>query len=380
MKTNVQEEIETGIEEYATSGKGTGGRTKMVPEDFIVTEVLMDDSKKLILKRGSGGYPLYVLCKWNSGTIEARERIQWRSGIAVNTLGLKDKRALTFQFVSCRKKVEGAPQVIKEDAFRATLVAESVRPLKKVDLLGNFFRIRIHSFGGSASDVDRAGELLDEGGLPNYFGSQRFGRDKPNQRVGEAIVKRKFSAAAKILFDQEMGEPEAIVALRKVPISIRRLLVQSYQSYLFNRSLSSVLAANGALSRESAMYILKSEGRPIVLERYLRDPSEAPSGFVPVPLGQLPGFAFRNRHDSYSVALTEVMEEEGLIAKDFFIKEMQELSVEGGYRPACMVGWYKGHLLEKESTEVRLGLYSGCYATMFLRELMKPSDPTSSGL
>jgi tRNA pseudouridine13 synthase len=379
MKTTVREELDIGIGEYATSGKGLGGRTKTAPEDFVVSEVLMDDSKKLIVKRGSGGYPLYVLCKWNSGTIEARERVQWITGIAMNTLGLKDKRALTYQFLSSRKKAEAPPGLVEEATFRASLVAETVRPLKKVDLLGNFFRIRIHSFGGDPSDVKEIGSLLDACGLPNFFGSQRFGRDKPNQKVGGAVVKRRFSEAAKILLEKEMSEAEAVLALRKVPLSLRRLLVQSYQSYLYNRMLSKVLERSGSLSEESAMYILKGRDVPVVLERYLRDPSEATAGFIPVPLGQLPGFAFRNRHDPYSVAMADVLEEEGLTPRDFFIKEMQELSMEGGYRPASIVGWFKGSRVE-DYAEIRFGLYSGCYATVFLRELMKPQDPASSGL
>ncbi len=379
MKTTVREELDIGIGEYATSGKGLGGRTKTAPEDFVVSEVLMDDSKKLIVKRGSGGYPLYVLCKWNSGTIEARERVQWTTGIAMNTLGLKDKRALTYQFLSSRKKAEAPPGLVEEAAFRASLVAETVRPLKKVDLLGNFFSIRVHSFGGDPSDVKEIGSLLDACKLPNFFGSQRFGRDKPNQKVGGAIVKRRFSDAAQILLEEEMPEADAVLALRKVPLSLRRLLVQSYQSYLYNRMLSKILERSGSLSEESAMYILKGRDVPVVLERYLRDPSEATAGFIPVPLGQLPGFAFRNRHDPYSIAMADVLEEEGLTPRDFFIKEMQELSMEGGYRPASIVGWFKGCRVE-DYAEIRFGLYSGCYATVFLRELMKPQDPASSGL
>ena len=379
MKTSVREELDIGIGEYATTAKGVGGRTKTVPEDFVVSEILMDDSKRLILKKGSGGYPLYLLCKWNAGTIEARERTQWTTGIPMNTLGLKDKRALTYQFLSGRKKAEAPPELVEEASFKAMLVAETVRPLKKIDLLGNFFRIRIHSLGGNPSDVSEIGSLLDSCQLPNFFGSQRFGRDKPNQKVGEAIVRRRFSEAAKILLEKEISEAEAILELRKVPLTLRRLLVQSYQSYLYNRMLSKVLGMGGPLPRESSVYILKGRDVPVVLERYVRDPSESSTGFVAVPLGQLPGFAFRKRYDPYSVSMASVLEEEGLTTRDFFIKEMQELSMEGGYRPASMVGWFKGCRMGAYA-EVKFGLYSGCYATVFLRELMKPVDPTSSGL
>ncbi len=247
MKTTVEDERVTGIEEYVTPSAGTGGRTKTVPEDFVVSEVLMDDSKKLFLKKGSGGYPTYVLHKRDSGTLEARDRVQWAAGVPMNVLGLKDKKAVTYQFLSARKKAESPPPIVEEKAFRSTLVAETIRPLKKVDLLGNFFSMRIHSMHGGIEDIERLGSLLDGGGLPNFFGSQRFGRDKPNQLVGEAIVKRKFESAARILLEKELSPEDAIHGLRSVPIALRRLIVQSYQSYLFNLMLSRVLKKNGAL-------------------------------------------------------------------------------------------------------------------------------------
>ncbi len=379
MRTTVREELDIGVGEYVSSGRGIGGRTKTVPEDFVVSEILMDDSKKLILKKGSGGYPLYVLGKWNLGTLEAREKVQWATGIAMNSLGLKDKRALTYQFLSGRKRAEGAVDVVDGAEFRASLVAETVRPLKMVDLLGNFFSIRIHSSGGGEAEATRLGELLGEGRIPNYFGSQRFGRDRPNQLVGRAIVRKKFSEAAAILLDVELSESDSIQALRKVPIRLRRLIVQSYQSYIFNLSLTKLVQRAGRIPAEAGVYIMKHVTSPRVLERYHRDPSEAPPGYVAVPLAQLPGFAFRDRHDEYSKAMVEVLADEGVSPRDFFIQEMQELSVEGGYRPASMVGWYKGWI-GGEPAEVRFGLYSGCYATVFLRELMKPTEPSSSGL
>ena len=379
MKSQAKDELAIGIEAYATDLKGTGGRTKTLPEDFLVSEVLVDDSKKLFLRKRSGGYPLYVLCKRNVGTLEARERVQWATGMSMNALGLKDKRALTYQFLSARKKAEEPTPEVREGDFVAKWAAETVRPLKRVDLLGNFFRVRIHGFNGEESDANQVGDLLDSGGLPNFFGSQRFGRDRPNQLVGEAIVRRKFADAARMLLDQELAESEAILALRRVPLALRQLLVQSYQSYLFNRMLSAALERHGSLPTDAWTYMAKGRTTPLVNESYFRDPSGVGHSFMAVPLGQLPGFAFRNRHDSYSVALADVLEEAGITPKDFFIKEMQELSLEGGYRPAPMVGWYKGCLMDA-CAEVRLGLYSGCYATVFLRELMKPADPTASGL
>jgi tRNA pseudouridine13 synthase len=378
MKGISEEEVEIGIEQYATEGGGAGGRIRASPEDFVVSEVLTNDARKLISKRGLGGFPLYVLRKSSTTTLEALEEISREVGASANVLGLKDKKALTFQFISLRIRGEPRVETVRRARFQATCVAKTERPLKRSDLLGNFFRIRIRDFSGRDEDIWRIGELLDKGRLPNFFGPQRFGRDVPNHRIGEAIVKKNFSRAAEILTGRLLSEGDALAALRRVPLRVRRLFVQAYQSFLFNKALSRVLSKTGELERRSALYVGKHPLLPYVDGTFLRSPTEVKDGLDPVPLLQLPGYSFRDKGDTYSRCTVEVMAEEGVTSRDFFVKEAQELSAEGGFRPACMVGWFKGARSEK-TAEINFGLYSGCYATTLLRELMKPESPSAAG-
>jgi tRNA pseudouridine13 synthase len=70
------------------------------------------------------------------------------------------------------------------------------------------------------------------------------------------------------------------------------------------------------------------------------------------------------------------MKVENISPKDFYLKEMQELSVEGGFRqlPLLVNGFsYSDNLL------ISFKIPIGSYATILLRELMKPIDPIKSG-
>jgi tRNA pseudouridine13 synthase len=72
------------------------------------------------------------------------------------------------------------------------------------------------------------------------------------------------------------------------------------------------------------------------------------------------------------------MEEESVFMKDFYIKELQEVSVEGGFRQASMLCKEFSYSLN-DFLETKFVLNKGSYATILLRELMKPNDPIKAG-
>ena len=71
----------------------------------------------------------------------------------------------------------------------------------------------------------------------------------------------------------------------------------------------------------------------------------------------------------------KILEEELLTPKDFFIKNFQELSVEGGFRNASIN--YDDFAIDKDL--VKFQLSRGSYATIVLREILKPSNPLDCG-
>lgn len=357
--------LSIGIAGYGTEFRGIGGRIKERPDDFVVAEVLTEEARRLIRQKGEG-YPLYVMSKCNTDILSAKKTVEGAVKSKVNILGLKDKRAITHQFVSSRSRTAlrdnwsggGVKMVHRKDTSR---------PLTRRELFGNAFDIRISDCVPNNEALVLAKHALENSRIPNFFGMQRFGSVHPNHIVGKYIVKREFAEASALVSDT-FDQP--LKALRQIPLKVRRLYVSAYQSYLFNRCLSRLLSEGG----------LPQNTENQVLLEFDRNLPKVGSSFVThgmnsrdkcfVQMCPVPGYSFRSRENPYWKAMEEVLKEEGVSPKDFFIKELQEVSAEGGLRPASMIGWFKGWGLE-DSTRVKFILYKGEFATILLRELIK---------
>lgn len=279
--------------------------------------------------------------------------------------------------------------------------------------MGNHFDIRITN--PSRSDIsDFITEIRN---IPNYYGLQRFGSERlVTHLVGREIVRRNFKKAVEIFlcytteydtrFSKEIREKcrdpknyrnvikiipkgmdlernllislasgkDYIGALRSIPINIRRLFVNAYQAFVFNRCLSEMMRnGESIISCSKNDFCFKLENKLTLgkLMRYLdNDSTEL------VPAMHLPGYSFKSADGRFERKLSVLMKEENIAPKDFYLKEMQELSVEGGFRqlPLMVNDFsYSDNLL------VNFKIPIGAYATILLRELMKPIDPIKSG-
>ena len=103
------------------------------------------------------------------------------------------------------------------------------------------------------------------------------------------------------------------------------------------------------------------------LGRFENDPEQR----LAIPLV---GYSYskKNRFDN---EISKVLDFEQVKSKDFFVKEMQETSEEGGFRQA-MISCKDFSITEPY---VNFTLSRGSYATILLREIIKPSDPVSAG-
>jgi tRNA pseudouridine13 synthase len=168
-----------------------------------------------------------------------------------------------------------------------------------------------------------------------------------------------------------------IAALRSIPITIRRLFVQAYQAYLFNKCLSiAILSGENVLKGKEGDLCFEMED-PIIFGRIRRINSNLDLASKKiVPAIMLVGYAFQRGKGRFELITQKIMQEEVISAKDFYIKEMQELSAQGGFRqaPLCCRDF-------SYTDSLRLGfkLPKGSYATTLLRDLMKPEDPIRSG-
>jgi tRNA pseudouridine13 synthase len=89
------------------------------------------------------------------------------------------------------------------------------------------------------------------------------------------------------------------------------------------------------------------------------------------------GYTFQPGKGRFETITKELLEQEGVVAKDFYVKEMQELSQQGGFRQAPL--WCRDFMYKTNPLAVSFKLPKGSYATTLLRELIKPQDPIRAG-
>lgn len=401
-----------GIELYATRFGGIGGSIKAKNEDFKVIELLTESISKDISKLPDNSYrfPLLILNKKGLDSNHAIMEIFHELGTRIRVLGIKDAKAVTMQYASCERNKY---KVGRTRHTTLSLAGYTKYSIKKSNIMGNHFEIRITN----PSRIDISDFIIEIKNIPNYYGLQRFGSERlVTHLVGREIVRRNFQKAVEIFlchtteydtqYSKEIREKcrdpknyglvlkiipkgmdlernllrslvsgkDYIAALRSIPINIRRLFVHAYQAYIFNRCMSEMIRNGESITKCAKNdFCFRLENR-LTLGKLMKYSDKDARELVPAI--QLPGYSFKSAEGRLESKLSILLKEEDITPKDFYLKEMQELSVEGGFRqlPLMVNDFsYSGNLI------VNFKLPIGSYATILLRELMKPNNPTKSG-
>jgi tRNA pseudouridine13 synthase len=331
-------------------------------------------------------------------------------------MGIKDAKAVTKQFAGLERSLKDPPRELNTTRCKLYLRGFTRKPLGREFLAGNQFEISIH--GTNQRDLEEF--IAEIGKIGNFYGLQRFGSERlVTHLVGKEILRRNFDRAVHLLLSytteydtpasreirQRSSDPanygqlvkkiprgmdierqvmsaiadgkNAVTALRSIPITIRRLFVQAYQAYVFNKSLSRTISSGADLLRpEPGDLCFELEG-PSTFGRVIKFENYTGANQI-VPAIRMAGSTFQPGKGRFDVMTKTVLEEEGVEPKDFYIKEMQELSQQGGFRQAPL--WCTGFKYRNEpSVVVEFGLPKGSYATTLLRELVKPVDPIRAG-
>ena len=125
-------------------------------------------------------------------------------------------------------------------------------------------------------------------------------------------------------------------AFRRVPILPRRLFLQSYQAYLYNLTVSRSVATGMDISKAEKgdnWTELAQDGLRIGKIHGVREPQPEAA----LPLVQLVGYAFRDYGSRFDRLIVPILKEEGMTPSQFYIKEAEEVSNEGGFRQAPLL-------------------------------------------
>ena len=390
---------EIGISVYTTKSTPISGKIKKNENDFLVREVLSE--KAIDSFDNLDGHAVYLLKKSGIDTNHALIDIEKRYGLILKSLGLKDANAKTEQYVYTYKKINSLEEY-NGKKYSAQRLGFVKKPISKKDMLGNYFEIRISDLN------DPLPSFLGTENILNFFGYQRFGSKRPiTHLVGKSIVKGDYEEALEYLLSfsskydskknneirklisERKSESEVIEllpfsmdiernllkqlssdsdpknAIRSIPLALRRFYIQAYQSFLFNKTLSLAHEFEEELSLPTTDDVCFDKNS--ILGKFENDPKQK----LAIPLV---GHSYykKSRFDYY---IKKILDEELLTPKDFFIKDFQEISVEGGFRNASL-----NYLNFKiDGNTIKFQLSRGSYATIMLREILKPSNPLDCG-
>ena len=413
------EEQALGLRSYLSSAPGIGGRLRSEPEDFQVFETGEGPP------RGEGPFAAARIRLRNWETNRFAMQAARLLGIPrehVAFAGMKDKRAVTEQWFTFRAPVDAVARIA---SLQDVEVLESYQARKSSFTgahEGNRFLIRVRGSTGDAAAVAGAqAAIRANGGVPNFFGPQRFGGHfrALTHRVGRALVDGDLEEAARLYLGEPMpGEQEEAQRARAIyestrdpaaalaafpaqldperemlrrlvkrpgdwrhalaahPHNLLQLFVHAHQSWLFNETLSARIAAGLGLNVAHAgdrVMGMDEEGTRTHLvtaanrERVQRELDRgravltAPLPGLTVPLAEgLPGEIEQ-----------EVLDANGVDLAGFRVRELPEVASDGRRRAILLpvssleVAWEGGDPV------FGFTLGKGSYATVVLREFMK---------
>jgi len=192
-------------------------RIRSTPSDFIVTEWLDFELS------GDGEHDWLWIEKIGANTSWVADQLAKHADVHsrdVGYAGLKDRHAITKQWFSVRRKTgEGTDwDSLSIEGVELIERHRHQRKLKRGAHRGNAFQIALRGDDIDGLDEEQFVERLRriaEGGVPNYFGEQRFGRDAANIDLGHAVLAGKrfprnkrgigISAIRSLQFNDELG-------------------------------------------------------------------------------------------------------------------------------------------------------------------------------
>lgn len=194
--------------------------------DFTVEEIPLYDFT------GEGEHLVLKVRKKDMTTWEMLDVLSNHMGIRRRDMGyagLKDKHAMTIQYVSVLGIHQEKLNTFTHDKIKILDIVRHNNKIRVGHLKGNRFGIRLKKVLGVQKDkLDSVLKWIKKNGVPNYFGNQRFGTDGNNWVDGKKLIEGQLKIRDK---------------------KTKEFLMGSYQSYLFNGWLSKRMELNHLLDK-----------------------------------------------------------------------------------------------------------------------------------
>ncbi len=401
---------------------GTDGVIKQRPQDFFVEE------QPLYHPAGHGQHVWLYIQKQGRTTTDAIRRLAklFRVGRGdVGYAGLKDKYAVTRQLFSITMPNHRHDQEliskVQYTGLRVLWASRHVNKLKRGHLKGNRFVIRVrHPKPGALPLARHVIDRLAASGVANFVGPQRFGYRATNHQLGKLLLQGRWQE----MLDLMLGDPrptdgpatragrqayesgdyhaalecwprhlrhdrQALDALRQgksaqeAVMSIDRqqrvFLVSGLQSIMFNRALHQRIA-QGLFHRliDGDIALKHDNGAVFAVDHNTAEIENAPGGRVGKlevsPTGPMWGTTMpqptgRVQHWEKNLLIEQGLAETDLVGGPQAAAEGRRRSMRAIVADprVCEGADEHGPYLQ-----VTFGLPPGAFATVVLREIMKP--------
>ena len=370
-------------------------------EDFVVKEV------PLYEPIGSGEHGYYLLEKKGRTTLACVSEIAKFLNIKevdIGYAGLKDKHGITIRLTS-----KEAP-VIKSGGFSMQYIGRHQNKIKIGHLKGNQFTLLLENLEKDYPvKLQKKIEWLSQNGIPNYFGTQRFGNRGNNHLAGISVLKKNFKDTChyligdpekelnkqafqarelyekgeyqesfetfppyfvnerKMIKEIQKGENKEKRAYLKCDRKTREFLFNAAQSYLFNLYVTERIS-RGLKLLKGDVALLDTNHAPFIVE----DPEVENIRFKAgeINLGG-PLFGYRMVPASgVSLEIENLILDSVGMTLDDFATPSVAVKFQGARRPvSSKLSFLSFREMTSSSAEVSFFLPAGSYATVVLQEI-----------
>jgi tRNA pseudouridine13 synthase len=355
------------IIEYPPDLKEKEYKIKVINKDFIVEELFNYDIQN------SGRFIVFKLTKENLNTIDAIKIISSIINIPLKNIGyagLKDKKAITTQFISLpNAKNISAEYNFSSESFRLKLSKIGFRNEKIFPgcLSNNKFEITIRNLKKYNILKNKNKKELPNHYV-NFFGEQRF--SKKNHLIGKFIIKKEYEKALNLiketLYDNQKEDfitkinncnGDFLKILLSLDKKLLRIYLHAFQSEIWNKSAFEYLKKNNI---NDINEINNKETNNNLLETYI----------------PLVGFSIE-ANDEIKEIINKILSSENLSEKDFILRSFQGLGLEGGNR-SLINNAIETKIINisddefnpnKEKIILSFILSKGSYATEYIRQI-----------
>jgi tRNA pseudouridine13 synthase len=323
-------------------------KIRQSPSDFRVDEQLEIEFS------GDGEHDFLQIRKTSCNTGWVAERLARHAGVRdgdVGYSGRKDRHAVTTQWFSVPAR-DADWALFVEEGVEILAVRRHRRKLRLGAHRGNRFRIALRSTGLTEyqSFIDERLRQIATGGVPNYFGPQRFGNDGGNLDLARQVF-----------------------AGKRVNRNRRNIAVSAARSFLFNEVLSSRVASGswdrilpGELANlDGSGSVFRVDDVDAEIERRCAEMDIHPTGAL---------FGTGDNGPTGDVAM---IEQEAMVPHGELTEGLERLKVAASRRALRVRISNLDWQLEDDALWLDFSLPKGAFATSVLREL---ADCEASGM